>query len=247
MKVGFCFFMKYIYGPVKSRRLGLSLGVTLTPCKVCSFDCIYCQLGNTTQKVNETKEYVKAEEVIRELTVWLQNNIETVKDLNYISFSGSGEPALNSKLGYLIIEIKKITSVPIAVITNSSMLVYPQVRQAIAHADLIIPSLDAVNPEVFIKINRPHDSFKLEEIIQGLISLRKEFQGQLWLEVMLVHGVNDDLRHIKKLAEVIENINPQKIQLNSPVRSTAEAQVSAVEKSKLEKIKEILGQRCQII
>jgi wyosine [tRNA(Phe)-imidazoG37] synthetase (radical SAM superfamily) len=239
--------MKYIYGPVKSRRLGLSLGITLTPCKICSFDCVYCQLGKTTFKTPEIKEYIKAGEIIQELAIWVQNNPEAARSLNYITFSGAGEPTLNSKIGQLIAEIKKITPVPIAVITNASLLNNPEVRKAISLADLIIPSLDAASPEVFVRINRPHESLKLDEIIQGLISLRKEFAGQIWLEVMLARGINDDLRQIKKLNEIIEKVNPQRIQINSPVRSTAEPDCLAVDKSKLEKIKEILGQKCEII
>ena len=239
--------MKYIYGPVKSRRLGLSLGITVTPCKVCSFDCVYCQLGKTTLRTTEVREYIKTEEVIQELGVWLKNNSQLAQILNYISFSGAGEPNLNSKIGQLITEIKKITAVAVAVITNASLLNNPDVRKAISTADLIIPSLDAPSPEVFMRINRPHESLRLEEIIQGLISLRKEFSKQIWLEVMLVRGINDDLRQIKKLNEIIEQINPQKIQLNSPVRSTAENNCLAVDKGKLEKIKGILGEKCEII
>lgn len=239
--------MKYIYGPVKSRRLGLSLGITTTPCKICSFDCVYCQLGKTTFKTLGLQEYIKSGEILQELTVWFQYNPQVAQAINYISFSGAGEPTLNSKIGELITDIKKITSVPIAVITNSSLLNNPQVRKGIIHADLIIPSLDAASKEVFLQINRHHEALKLEEIIQGLISLRKEFPGQIWLEVMLVRGVNDDLRQIKKLSEIIEQINPQRIQINSPVRSTSEPGCFAVDKNKLEKIKEILGDKCEII
>jgi wyosine [tRNA(Phe)-imidazoG37] synthetase (radical SAM superfamily) len=239
--------MRYIYGPVKSRRLGSSLGITVTPCKVCSFGCVYCQLGRTTLQTLEIKEYIKAEEIIRELNFWLQNNAEAAQVLNYITFSGSGEPTLNSQIGHLIAEIKKITPVPVAVITNASLLSNPQVRRSIGLADLIIPSLDAATPEVFARVNRPHESLKLAEIIQGLISLRKEFSGKIWLEVMLVRGINDDLRQIKKLNQIIEEIKPQKIQINSPVRSTSEPNILAVDKTKLEKIKEILGEKCEII
>jgi len=239
--------MKYIYGPVKSRRLGLSLGITVTPCKVCSFDCVYCQLGKTTSRTPEIKEYIKAEEILQELSLWLKSNPEAPQALNYISFSGAGEPTLNNKVGELIATIKKITPVPVAVITNASLLSNPQVRRAIGSADLIIPSLDAATAEVFARINRPQESLKLHEIIQGLITLRKEFSRQIWLEVMLVRGINDDLRHIKKLKEIIDEINPQKIQLNSPVRSTAESDCPAVDKAKLERIREILGEKCEII
>ena len=239
--------MKYIYGPVKSRRLGMSLGISLAPYKICNFDCIYCQLGKTGELTCERKEYIKIEDAFNELKSWLQNNAEEAKNLNYITISGSGEPTLNIKIGELIKEIKAITAIAVAVITNASLLNAIEVRGALLNADLIIPSLDTVIPEVFNKINRPHQNIKIEEIINGLVSLRKEFRGKIWLEVMLVRQVNDDLRYIKKLKEVIEGINPDKIQLNSPVRMTAEPDISAVDKNKLGKIKEILGAKCEII
>jgi len=239
--------MKYIYGPLNSRRLGISLGITLTPPKICNFNCIYCQLGKTVMQSNERKEHIPIEDIFAELKWWLENNPEEAKRLDYITFSGSGEPTLNSKIGELIEKIKRITGLPVAIITNSSLLGDPVVRRDILPADLIIPSLDAATPEVFAKIDRPLADVKLEGIIGGLTSLRKEFRGKIWLEVMLVQGINDDLRHIKKLKAVIDEVKPDKIQLNSPVRSTAEPDISPVDKDKLEKIKEIFGQRAQII
>lgn len=239
--------MKYIYGPVKSRRLGLSLGITLTPYKTCSFDCVYCQLGKTTIQTVERKEYIPIDEILMELKSWFENNAEVAKDLNYITFAGAGEPALNLRIGRLIEEIKKISAVPITVITNSSLLTSLSLRQELMNADLIIPSLDAATAEVFMKISRPHENTDLEEIIKGLIELRKEFKGKIWLEVMLVKGLNDDIRHIKKLKNITDQINPDKIQLNSPVRTTAEPDIFPVDKAKLEKIKDIFGESCGII
>ncbi len=239
--------MIYIYGPVKSRRLGLSLGITLTPYKVCSFNCVYCQLGETTGTTSERREYVKIQEIINELKLWLQNNSQEAKGLNYITFSGSGEPTLNLKIGELIAEIKKITAVPVAVITNASLLNVAMVREALSYADLIIPSLDAVTPEIFIKVDRPKEDIKIEDIINGLISLKKGFKGKIWLEVMLIKGVNDDLAHIRKLKDIIDKINPDRIQLNSPVRTTAQENILAVDKKKIERFKEILGEKCEII
>lgn len=197
--------------------------------------------------MHERKEYVPIQEILEELKTWLLNYPQEVEKLNYLTFSGLGEPTLNINLGLLILEIKKITSVPIAVITNASLFGDPSVRQALLGVDLLVPSLDAVTPEVFAKIDRPHPDIKIEEIIEGLINLRKEFKGKIWLEVMLVRGRNDDLRHIKKLKEVIEKINPDKIHLNSPVRTTAEPDIFPVDKSKLKKIQEILGERCEIV
>lgn len=239
--------MKYIYGPLNSRRLGFSLGITLTPSKICNFNCIYCQLGKTATQSSERKEYVFVEDIFAELKWWLENNLAEVGKLNYITFSGSGEPTLNSKIGRLIEMIKKISPVRIAVITNSSLLRDSLVRRDLLFADLIMPSLDAVTLEVFAKIDRPHPDIKIEHIIEGLINLRKEFHGKIWLEVMLAAGINDDLRHIKKLKEIIDVINPDKIQINSPVRSTAEPGILSVDKNKLEKIKEILGGKAEII
>ncbi|TRZ94981.1 radical SAM protein [bacterium] len=239
--------MRYLYGPVNSRRLGFSLGISLTCGKECNFDCVYCQLGRTREKINLRAEYVKIEEILAELRLWLQNNAPNIKKINYITLAGSGEPTLNTGIGKIIQEIKKITPVGVAVITNSSFLSDASVRYTLLAADLIVPSLDTVNPRVFDKINQPSEGINLEYIIQGLVDLRKEFKGKIWLEVMLVKGINDDLRHIRKLKEVIEKISPDKVQLNSPVRSSSETSVFAVNKNKLEKIKNILGGNCEII
>jgi len=238
--------MKYIYGPVKSRRIGFSLGLSLTPYKICNFDCVYCQLGKTTEKTSQRKEYAKIGEIIDELKLWLTSNPQEAKSLNYITLSGSGEPTLNIKISDLIQEIKKITDIPVAVITNSSLLPDAAVRRDLSAADLIVPSLDSVSPKDFQGVDRPVAGISVENIIDGLASLRKEFRGKIWLEVMLVKGVNDDIRQIKKLKEAVDKINPDKIQLNSPVR-TAEPNIFAVDKNKLKKIKEILGDKAEII
>ncbi|MDD4900463.1 MAG: radical SAM protein [Candidatus Omnitrophica bacterium] len=239
--------MKYIYGPVNSRRLGLSLGLSLTPCKVCSFDCLYCQLGKTTQVTLEKKDYIPVEEILEELKLWFFHNPAQAKELKFITFSGSGEPTLNIDIGKLIQEIKKIAPVAVAVITNASLLSDASVRQAILGADLIVPSLDAVTTPVFLKIDRPAPGIEIETVINGLIELRKEFKKEIWLEIMLVSGVNDDIRQIRKFVEVIEKIKPDKIQLNSPVRTTSEPDVLPVDQKKLERIKELLGEKCEIV
>lgn len=239
--------MKYIYGPLKSRRLGFSLGLTLTPTKVCNLNCVYCQLGKTTKQLNERKEYLPIEEIFGELEWWLKNNPEEAKKLACITLSGSGEPTLNNKIGELILKIKGISNLPVTVITNGSLLNDSAVRRDLLAADLIIPSLDAADPKVFAKVDRPHPDLKIEDIIEGLIKLKKEFRGKIWLEIMIIKGINDDLRHIKRLKEAVEKINPDKVQLNSPVRSTAEPDILPVNKKKLEKIKEIIGGRCEII
>jgi len=238
--------MKYIYGPVKSRRLGFSLGISLTPYKTCSFDCLYCQLGKTTVRTASRQEYVKTTDILDELKSWLENNPEDSKQLNFITFSGAGEPTLHSKIGELISGIKKMTDIPVAVITNASLLSEPAVRKEILAADLIVPSLDAVTPQIFAKIDQPHPQIQLEKIIEGLIALRREFKGKIWLEVMLVKGVNDRINHIRLLKETIDKINPNKVQLNSPVRASCQQNVLAVGKAKLRKIKQTLAREVEI-
>ncbi|MGA2775626.1 MAG: radical SAM protein [Candidatus Omnitrophota bacterium] len=239
--------MKYVYGPVKSRRLGLSLGLSLTPHKVCNLDCLYCQLGKTNETVSQRKEYVSIEGILAEFKEWLKNNPEAAKELNYITLSGSGEPTLNSQLGRLIDKIKKISRTSVAVITNATLLNDEKMRSDLKFADLLVPSLDAVEQGVFEKINRPQAGIKIKDIISGLISLRKGFKGKIWLEVMLVRGVNDNLVDIRKLKEAIEKIRPDKIQINSPVRTTAEAGIMAVDSEKLEVIRKILGPTAEIV
>ncbi|MCX7926747.1 MAG: radical SAM protein [Candidatus Omnitrophica bacterium] len=239
--------MSYIYGPIQSRRLGLSLGISLTPPKVCSFDCIYCQAGKTTFKTIQQKEYVLAKEVLEQLHNWLKENPQQAKKLSYITFSGTGEPTLNSAIGKLIEEIKKLSSVPIALITNASLLSKAEVRKEIIKVDLIVPSLDAVEQDIFERIDQPYPSIKIEEVINGLIQLRKEYSGKIWLEVMLVEGINDAPKHISKLAKVITEINPDKIQLNSPVRCPVGCNCKPLSNQKLLQIKQILGSKAEII
>jgi wyosine [tRNA(Phe)-imidazoG37] synthetase (radical SAM superfamily) len=239
--------MKYIYGPVQSRRLGSSLGVSLTPHKTCQLDCIYCQIGATTVKTNARAAYVDTQEVLAEVRAWLDNNPDQAKTLGFVTLSGAGEPTLHSDIGQLISKIKAMASVPVAVITNACLLTDPAVRQELLQADLIVPSLDAVIPEVFAKIDRPLSGIKIEDIIEGLVSLRKEYRGKIWLEIMLVKGVNDDIRHIRKLKEAVERINPDKIQLNSPVRSTTDKNIGPVDEAKLKQIQELLGEKSLII
>lgn len=244
---GFSFVMRYIYGPVSSRRLGVSLGISLTPHKTCPFDCVYCQLGATTDKTLERSAYVPSADIIAEVRAWLDANPGRIKGLSYITLSGAGEPTLHTEISALISGIKKMSSVPVAVITNSCLMVDAQVRKELLQADLIVPSLDAASDEVFARIDRPLPGTRVEEIIEGLAGLRKEYHGKIWLEIMLVKGYNDDIRHIRKLKEAVERINPDQVHLNSPVRSTAEKNIGPVDEAKLKQIAEMLGDKAQII
>ncbi|MFX0070757.1 MAG: radical SAM protein [Candidatus Hermodarchaeota archaeon] len=175
--------MKYVFGPVISRRLGRSLGIDPIPSKTCNFQCIYCQLGKTTNFTNELLEYIPTKEIIAEMELAIKLNEDK---MDYITFVGSGEPTLHSKLNELILKAKNLSNIPICVITNGSLLDNPQVRNNLLDADVVLPTLDAGDEKLFIKINRPHPSIKYDLYVQGLIDFRKEFRGKFWLEIFLM-------------------------------------------------------------
>jgi wyosine [tRNA(Phe)-imidazoG37] synthetase (radical SAM superfamily) len=237
--------MAQVYGPVPSRRLGFSLGVDIAPFKTCSLDCVYCQLGRTTNKTIERREYIGVDQILRELEKVLKEEGE----IDYITFSGSGEPTLNSNIGKMISRVKKMmTSIPIAVLTNGTLLYQPQVREDLLEADLVIPSLDAASQNVFERVNRPHPLLKINEIISGISAFSREFRGKIWLEIMLVKGINDSLEEVKKMAQVVEEIGPDKTQLNTVIRPPAEKFAQALDIEDLKRIRKILGEeRCEVI
>ncbi len=238
--------MKYVYGPVKSRRLGLSLGVTTVPYKVCSFDCVYCQLGPTRQKVAKRSSFIDDKEILGEISAFFENKPKDL-EIDYVTFSGSGEPTLSSSLGNLIKGVRKITKTRVALITNSSFLVDRRVREEAAQVDLIVPSLDAVTQAEFEQIDRPVRGLKVKEIIRALKLFRNNFFGQMWLEVMLVRGINDSEAYLRKIKKVIDTIKPDKVQLNTPVRLPAQKWVKVPAKDTLKKAREIFGALCDIV
>jgi wyosine [tRNA(Phe)-imidazoG37] synthetase (radical SAM superfamily) len=233
----------YIYGPVPSRRLGFSLGIDIIPFKTCTLDCIYCQLGPTAHKALQRKEYFSPSEIL----VQIKEKLASGQRIDTITFSGSGEPTLNNTLEKLIKEIKKITPIPVAVLTNSTLFTDKTVRNALMAADLVIPSLDAATQEVFLKTNRPCSILKIQEVIEGLIMFRQEFKGSIWLEVMLVKGVNDSPPHIQKLQKAASRIKPDKIQLNTVVRPPAEKFARPLSPEEMEKKRKVFGKNCEII
>ena len=174
---------KHVFGPVPSRRLGRSLGVDLVPLKVCSYDCIYCQLGRTTCKTVGRKEWVSMDAVLDEL----KRKLACRPD--YITLSGSGEPTLHSRLGEIIEHIQAMTKVPVAVLTNGSWLWQRGVREALTLADVVMPSLDAGDELLFQAVNRPHPEITFEKLVSGLEQFRREFSGQYWPEVLLLAAV----------------------------------------------------------
>jgi wyosine [tRNA(Phe)-imidazoG37] synthetase (radical SAM superfamily) len=234
---------KYLYGPVPSRRLGLSLGIDIVPLKSCTLDCVYCQLGKTTDKTIERKDYVPIKAVLAELKDKLNEGLKA----DFITISGSGEPTLHLRLGELIEGIKKITDIPVAVMTNGTLLYRQDVRADCAKADVVVPSLDAGDANTFRKVNRPHKDISIEKLVDGLCKFRKEFSGQIWLEVFLIEGLNTDTAEIDKIKGLIQRIGPDKVQLNTAVRPTAEPGVKKVDAEKLGTIASRIGQGCEVV
>ncbi len=233
----------YLYGPVPSRRLGLSFGIDIAPLKVCTLDCIYCQLGKTAQTTIERKEYIPIEPILAELKEALAEGLEA----DYITIAGSGEPTLNSRLGELIDGIKKVTNIPIAILTNGTLLSRAEVRADCSKADIVMPSLDAGDERTFQRINRPNSVFSVEKLISGLCAFREEFSGQIWLEVFFVEGINTGAEQIAGIKEAIELINPDKVHLNTAVRPTADPNIARISAEKLQEIAGRLGPKCEVV
>ena len=226
-----------------SRRLGLSCGVDIAPLKVCTLDCIYCQLGKTPQTTIERKEYIPVEPVLAEIKEALEEGMEA----DYITIAGSGEPTLNSRLGELIDGIKKLTNIPIAILTNGTLLYRADVRADCSRADVVMPSLDAGDEQSFQRINRPNSVISIENLISGLCAFRKEFSGQIWLEVFFVEGINTGTEQIARIKEAIELINPDKVHLNTAVRPTADPNIARLSAEKLLEIAGLLGPKCEVV
>ncbi len=189
------------------------------------------------------KVYVPASEVITQI----KEKLDSGARIDYITFSGSGEPTLNAEIGKLILDIKQLTQIPVAVLTNSTLLCRKDVRDALSEADLIIPSLDAVTQDIFEKVNRPHPSIRISDILTGLKKFRRTFKGKIWIEVLLVKNINDSPAHLPKLKTVLEELHPDRIQLNTVVRPPAESFARTLSLEELEKIKNFIGNRCEII
>ena len=210
--------MSYVFGPVPSRRLGLSLGIDLIPAKTCTFDCLYCQVGRTSLKTLETKPFVPVHEVIEEVKRKLP---ESTSDA--ITLGGSGEPTLHSQIDRVIASVKEMTKIKVALLTNGSLFWREDIRKRVLNVDIIMPTLCTAFDSTFNIIHRPHPELELRTIVDGLKMLRKDYKGQLFLEVVLLAGVNDTETEVKGLKALIEQICPEKVQLNTVVRPPADS------------------------
>lgn len=234
---------KFTFGPVPSRRLGFSLGVDIIPRKFCSFDCIYCQVGKTTNQEIQRKSFFDFHEIVDEVVkaCALQNHIDVV------TFSGSGEPTLNVDIGRMIKEIKKRVDIPVSVITNSSLLYDEDVRQDLKSADIILPSLDAASKDIFHYVNRPHALIELDLIIESLKKFRNEYEGKIWLETMLMKDINDDAEELDKFKEIIGLLGVDKVQLNTVTRPPKDDAAKGISQSELRKISSFFGDNCEVV
>ncbi len=203
---------KHLFGPVPSRRLGISLGVDLVPHKVCTLNCIYCECGATTRLTHERAEYVLFEEVREELLDYFGRN----PDPDFITFSGAGEPTLNSRIGEVLSFIRKEKpEVKVALITNGTLLWDAALRRELWDVDVVLPSLDAATEAALKKINRCRRDLSLTDYVQGIKDFKREFKGEMWLEVLILPGYNDDAENISALGEAIVDIAPDCVQLNT--------------------------------
>lgn len=234
---------RFVYGPVPSRRLGFSLGVDILPFKTCSLDCVYCQLGRSARTTSRRRAYFEPREVLAQI----REALGSAQRVDHITFSGSGEPTLNKNLGRIIRAVKRTTQVPVAVLTNATLLSRKDVRADLQEADVVVPSLDAAEPRLFRAVNRPNPSLAARRVIDGLVRFRREFKGQIWLEIMLVKGVNDAPAHIRALKDAAALINPDRIQLNTVVRPPAEASARPLTARELERIRRALGDRTEVV
>ncbi|KLK87916.1 Fe-S oxidoreductase [Methanoculleus sediminis] len=229
---------RHLFGPVPSRRLGISLGIDLVPHKTCTFDCVYCECGRTTDLTCERREYVPTELVIAELDDFLAKG----PDLDYITFAGSGEPTLHTGIGEIISFIKdRYPRYRVAVLTNSALLTDPDVRNALMPADLVVPSLDAVSEEVFLRINRPCRGLTAEQVLEGLLEFVPGYPGEIRLEIFIVPDINDTEEELRLLQEAVAAIRPDRVQINTLDRPGTDIRVRPASIGALERIAAMLG------
>ena len=233
--------MSYVFGPVPSRRLGRSLGVDLVPFKTCTYDCIYCQLGRTTNKTPERTEWVPVDDVVEEV----KQKLPTRPD--YITLSGSGEPTLHSRIGEVIERVRSMTDIPVAVLTNGSLFWQEEVRRQLAAADLVIPSLDAGDQTLFRVVNRPHPGIPFQKLLEGLVAFRDACGGMYWLEVFVLAGYTAIPAEAQKLAECVRRIRPDRVQLNTVTRPPAEEYALAVDRRRLEELAGLFDPPAEVV
>lgn len=237
--------MKYVFGPVPSRRLGQSLGIDPVPLKTCNWNCVYCQLGRSKPLVNQRREYFPREAMIAEVEQALASH--KPGEIDWVTLVGSGETTLHASTGWLVRQVKSLTHLPVAVITNGSLLYLPEVRQELSPADAVLPSLDAGNARLYRKINRPHPDVSFKRLVDGLVAFRKEYQGKLWVEVMLVRGLNNTETALCEIATTLKHIQPDEVHILQPDRPPVETWVQPPDEEGLLRARAILGDIARVV
>ncbi|MCB8920313.1 MAG: radical SAM protein [Ardenticatenaceae bacterium] len=237
--------MNYVFGPVPSRRLGQSLGIDTIPLKTCNWNCVYCQLGRTVPLTNERKEYFPRADILAEVKATLDSH--QPGEIDWVTFVGSGEPTLHSGIGWLIREVKALTDIPVAMITNGSLLYLPEVRRDLALADVVMPSLDAGTAVLYRQLNRPHPDVTFDRLVEGMIAFRQAYSGQIWVEVMLMQGLNDTEAALQAIAAVLRRIQPDEVHINLPTRPPAETWVQEPDEDGLLRARVILGDIATVV
>jgi wyosine [tRNA(Phe)-imidazoG37] synthetase (radical SAM superfamily) len=232
--------MKHVFGPVPSRRLGRSLGIDPIPLKTCNWNCVYCQLGRTAPLTNERRHHFPHDEIVQQVKTALEAHQR--EGIDWVTFVGSGEPTLHIGLGWMIRQVKTFTSIPIAVVTNGALLDRPEVREELRAADAVLLTLDAGTETLYRTINRPHPHLTFASLIEGLTAFRQVYAGKLWVEVMLVKGLNDSEETLKDLATVLRGIAPDAIHLSLPIRPPAEPWVQPADEEALMRATALLGE-----
>lgn len=219
------------------------MGVDILPLKTCNLNCVYCELGSCSKTTSVRKEYTPTDQVKNEI----QKVIEADISFDAITFSASGETTLHSNIEDMLHFAKKLTSKPVVVITNGTTFTDDNVRKELKHADIVIPSLDAVTERTFRKINRPGENLHIEEIIHGLYLFSREFHGEMWLEIFLVKGINDSNSEIEGLIRAAKEIDPDRVQLNTVHRPPAEQWIRPLERSEMDAISARFGSKAEVI
>ena len=232
--------MKYLFGPVYSRRLGHSLGIDLLPPKICTLNCVYCEVGPTTELTCKRKEYVPTEEILKEIDQVLEQGTGG-RPIDVFTLTAMGEPTLHTGIGKIIAHLKGKTDKPVAVLTNGTLFFDPEVRAELSAADIVIPSLDAARQESFERVNQPASMVDLAQVIEGLALFRREFRGELWLEILLVRDMNDSLEDLVALQQAVRKINPVRIQLNTVARPPMDGRARPVTREKMEQAAAMLA------
>lgn len=209
------------FGPVPSRRLGHSLGINNIPPKICTYSCVYCQLGRTINMENERREFYKIEKIIEDVKKKVKEARKIGEKIDYLTFVPDGEPTLDINIGKEI-EFLKPLGIKIAVITNGSLIWKRDVQNDLCKADWVSLKVDAVSKDIWQRVDRPHKSLDLEKILRGIVKFSERFKGELTTETMLIQGINDHHEEIEKIASFLEKLKPHKSYISIPTRPPAE-------------------------